>query len=44
MIDKHNARFALDCLYPFEKPVSVRVSTGTVQGTDLGADRDLLAK
>ena len=44
MIDKHNARFALDRLYPFEKPVSVRVSTGTVQGTNLGADRDLLTK
>ena len=44
MIDKHNARFALDRLYPFEKPVSVRVSTGAVQGTDLRADRDLLTK
>ena len=44
MIDKHNARFALDRLYPFEKPVSVRVSTGPVQGTNLGADRDLLTK
>ena len=44
MIDKHNARFAPDRLYPFEKPVSVRVSTGPVQDTDLGADRDLLTK
>ena len=44
MVDKYNAGLALDRLYPLEKPVSVRVSTGTVQGTDLGADRDLLTK
>ena len=44
MIDKYNVRFELDRLYPLEKPVSVRVSTGAVQGTDLRADRDLLTK
>ena len=44
VVDKYNAGLARDRLYPLEKPISVRVSTGPVQYTDLGADRDLLTK